>query len=173
IQLVGPHAMRGVFDAVQNVIEAGRQGLDVFRIERSDEGLIEAGENIVRDLVALALQSLDLLAGFGELRVPGCSALQHQAGRFGDIFHLLQKQGEEFFFAGQQFHTSSSWRNMLSGRHYLSNSLHVYCYSSVTIGKSSGSAATGPVSESRYRVSSRRLGFRFPIAESIFCLRSG
>src|SRR5262249_10351124 len=46
-------------------------------------------------------------------------------------------------------------------------------YDSEMIGKSSGSASLPPLSVSRNRVSSSRPGFRFPIADSIFCLRSG
>src|SRR5262249_46475627 len=111
--------------------------------------------------------------GLGELGISRRGALQHQPGCFGDILDLLQKQGEEFFFAGQQFHSSSWWRSSVSGRNYISNSAACYCYNSVTIGKAPRSAATKLASVSRYRVSSSRPGFRFPMAESMFCFRSG
>ena len=49
----------GVFDSVCYVIQRRRQIVDVFRIERGDEGLVETFEDFVNHLVAAVLEHRD------------------------------------------------------------------------------------------------------------------
>src|ERR1039457_5088447 len=107
IQTVGEDAMGGVFDAVQHVVQARGKRVDVLRIERSDECLVQAGEGVVNDLVALRFQGSDFLAGprHGRVAVPHC--VQQQPGGFDDQLHLTYEQREELFFARQESEEAS------------------------------------------------------------------
>ena len=65
VDLVGHQAVRRVLDAVEHIVQCRGDVVDVLRVERRDEGLVQAGEDLVNDFVALVLQSVD----FG-----GCAA---------------------------------------------------------------------------------------------------
>jgi hypothetical protein len=49
-----------VVNAVQNVVERGGEGLDVFGIERGDEGGTEAVEDIVDDVISFIFNAADV-----------------------------------------------------------------------------------------------------------------
>ena len=60
-ELEGPHPAGHALDAVEDVVEAAGQVVDVLPLERRDEGVAELGEELVGDVVALVLDRLDLL----------------------------------------------------------------------------------------------------------------
>jgi hypothetical protein len=75
--------------------------VDVFAIEWSYEGLVELGEDVVRDLVALVLDGLDGLHLFRDASV----MREHLLERFSshdDVFGLLGEKIEETLFARQK-----------------------------------------------------------------------
>src|SRR5450432_1057041 len=91
---------RGI-DEIQHVIERGSQAVDVFAIERRDEGLIELGENIVGHVVATVLDVLELLhAGFNVLEV--LQQLLEQAGAVAKVAGHFGKHIEELRVSGNQ-----------------------------------------------------------------------
>ena len=51
----------GPVDQVDDVVEADGQLVDVLAVDRRDEGPVDAAEDLVRDLVALVLEALDLV----------------------------------------------------------------------------------------------------------------
>src|SRR6266850_833072 len=55
---VEPDALRGGVDQVEHVVQAGDEEVDVVSVHGSDEGLVEALDHGVRDLVALMLHVL-------------------------------------------------------------------------------------------------------------------
>ena len=93
--------MRGVLDPVQHVVQRRRDVVDVLRIDRGDEGLVQAGENLVNDLVALVLQHADFGGGARQPRIAVAHALQQQPGCFRDDLHLLEKQVVKLLLAWQ------------------------------------------------------------------------
>jgi hypothetical protein len=71
--------------------------VDILAIEGRDEGLVELGEEIVSDLVAFVLDSLDALDLFGYAGV----VREHFHERFGavmDVLGLLREKVEETLF---------------------------------------------------------------------------
>ena len=61
-RFVQEHAVRGGLDAVQDVVEAPGQVVDVLMIEGGDEGAIEAVGDLVGGDLTLVLDLLDLTA---------------------------------------------------------------------------------------------------------------
>src|SRR6266850_6263457 len=75
--------------------------MNVFAIKRSDKSLIELGEDVVGNLVALVLNGLNGLHLLGHARV----VRKHLLKRFGsndDIFSLFCEKAEETLFARQK-----------------------------------------------------------------------
>jgi hypothetical protein len=75
--------------------------VDVFTVERRDEGLVELDEEVVGDFVAFVLDSLDALDLFGDARV----VREHFHEGFGsvvNIFGLLGEEVEKTLFARQE-----------------------------------------------------------------------
>src|SRR5579884_2519262 len=110
LRAVGHDAVRRFLDAVENVIQVRRQRVDVFGIERSNEGLVQADVDVVDDLVALLFEHVDLGRRGGELRVPFLRALQQQQRGFDDDSGLIQEKLIELLVAGQQSHASSVYK---------------------------------------------------------------
>jgi hypothetical protein len=76
--------------------------VDVFAIEWSYEGLVELGEDVVRDLVALVLDGLDGLHLFRDASVMREHLLVERFGSHNDVFGLLGEKIEETLFARQK-----------------------------------------------------------------------
>ena len=93
IDAVGNQAVRRVLDAVQNVVERGGDAVDVLGIDGSDEGLIQAAENFVDDLVTLVLEHRDFRGGAGQPRIPGTDALEEEPRGLRDNLHLSWQTG--------------------------------------------------------------------------------
>src|SRR5579864_1207598 len=88
--LIHHKADAGGIDEVENVIERGSQTVDVFAIERSDEGLVKLGENIVRHVVAAMLNVLELL----DARINVLKVFQHLFEQTGAITQIAGHFGE-------------------------------------------------------------------------------
>ena len=90
-------ARRGV-DQVDHVVQPAAKFVNVFAVERRDEGLIELGQDGVRDFVAVVLDRLDFLNLFGNAGV----VLQHTEQSLradNDVVGLLVKKVEKSLFA--------------------------------------------------------------------------
>ena len=61
VDLIEADDRRGGVDRVHHVVERPGEGVDVFAIERRDEGAVQALDDLVRDEVALVLDFLDLV----------------------------------------------------------------------------------------------------------------
>ncbi len=59
----------------------GREGVDVLVVEGGDEGPVEGAHDLVRDLVALVLEGLDLPLTRREVRHVGEGLLEQAAER--------------------------------------------------------------------------------------------
>jgi hypothetical protein len=53
-------AIDGLVDEIEDVVDAADQLVDVLSVERRDEGLVQALDRLVRELVADVLEILDL-----------------------------------------------------------------------------------------------------------------
>ncbi len=74
--------MGRVFNAIQHIVEVRREGMQIFRIERSNKGLIQPRVNFVDDIVALLFQDLNSQSCLGELRIAGFRAVEQQRSSF-------------------------------------------------------------------------------------------
>jgi hypothetical protein len=75
--------------------------VNIFAVERRDEGLIELGEEVVGDFVAVVLDSLDALHLLGHARILRKHFQQsHSSGV--DVFSLLGEKVEKALFARQE-----------------------------------------------------------------------
>ncbi len=81
--------------------------VDVLRVERRDEGLLQQVEGVVDDFIALVFEDADLGCGSSQPRVADADALQEHAGRLANDVHLFEKERVEFVFAGKEFHIGS------------------------------------------------------------------
>jgi len=75
--------------------------MDVFRVERRDESLVEAREDLVNQFIAAPFQQSDFRGIAGESRAPGAQTVQQQPGCFGDHFHLFEEQAVELLLTWQ------------------------------------------------------------------------
>ena len=102
----GGHAIEdeaagGGVDQVDNVVELAAELVDVFAVQRSDEGLVELGKDVVSDLVALVLDGFDILDLLGH----GGVVRKHLEEGFGagvDVLGLLDEEIEKPFFTRQK-----------------------------------------------------------------------
>jgi len=94
--------MRRLLDLVQNIVRC-EPGVDVFRIERRNERLVQSRENLMDDFVALFFQIGDPARCIFE---PAASRQRlAAAGRsLIDQFYLANEEVEEFVFARKQSH---------------------------------------------------------------------
>jgi hypothetical protein len=58
-------ASRNRINTIDHVVEIARQEVDVLSVNRCDEGPVEAGHDLMRDLIGLMLEALD---GFRTIR---------------------------------------------------------------------------------------------------------
>ena len=65
-----------LLDVVEDVVETGREGVDVLVVERGDEGSIQGAHDLVGKLVALVLEGLDLPPACRKIRHVGESQLE-------------------------------------------------------------------------------------------------
>src|SRR5450756_1936782 len=90
-----------LFDHVQDVIQAGDEGVDLLAIEGRDEGSLEPAPDVVADLVAAALRLPNLLG-----RLVGIvERSQHRlelAGAVKDVGRVLHEEVKESLFAWDQ-----------------------------------------------------------------------
>ena len=81
--------MRGVLDSVQDIVQRGRDAVDVLGIDGGDEGLVQAVKYFVDDFVALMLQNGNFRGGAGQPRVAGTNAVEQDPRGLGDNLHLF------------------------------------------------------------------------------------
>ena len=92
LDLVEAEEVAGLLDVVDDVVDLGRQAVDVLAVERRDEGRVEAPDDVVGDPVALLL-------GLEDLPVQALAAvgppLEHLAQQLGRAQGVLPRLGEE------------------------------------------------------------------------------
>src|SRR3954454_19610848 len=101
LDAVEPEVVRDLLDVVDDVVERGGQVEDVLALDRRDERLVEALDDVVRDPVALLLADHDLA---GELTVVGPAVedvLEDLAG-LHDVAARLLEQVEELALAARE-----------------------------------------------------------------------
>jgi hypothetical protein len=79
--------------------------MQIFRIERRDEGLIQSGKKLMRYLIGFVLDTLDLTGHPVQRRPVGADAFVQQARCFNDSVRLFFQEIEEFFIAGKKSHS--------------------------------------------------------------------
>ena len=99
-QLEGPHAAGHALDAVEDVVEAAGQAVDVLPFERGDEGVAEPGEELVGDVVALVLDGLDVLVFLLDVLVVVDELLEGQ-GALPEVGGVLAEEVEELVVLGK------------------------------------------------------------------------
>src|SRR5829696_2645431 len=98
LDLVEPEVVGNLLGVVHDVVERGRQRVDVLTVNRRDEHLIEPLDDVVRDPVAVLLADQDLpreLVALGVL----LEQFLEQPGRAQDVPAGLLKQVEELSVA--------------------------------------------------------------------------
>jgi hypothetical protein len=101
VDAVEDEAAGGGIDEIDDVVDLAAELVDVFAVERSDESLVELGENAVRDFVAFVLDGFDGLHLLGHARV----LRKHLLERFGshdDVIRLFGEKAEEALFMRHQ-----------------------------------------------------------------------
>ena len=94
VDAIEDEAAGGGVDQVDDVVHGAAEFVHVFAVERGDEGLVELGEDLVGDFVALMLDGLHALNLFGDAGV----VFQHAGERVGaadDVFGLFAEEDEE------------------------------------------------------------------------------
>jgi hypothetical protein len=90
-----------LLDVVEDVVQTGCEGVDIFVVEGGDEGPVEGAHDLVGDLVAPMLESLDL--PLTRRKVPPVSeSLFEQASRTDDRRSLLFEEVVEATLAGDE-----------------------------------------------------------------------
>jgi len=97
-------AARDAVDHVHHVVQVGRELVDIFAIERCDEGAVQPVHHFVGDLVGLVLEPFDRFdvtdAALGRRREQVAQVLR----RLLVPRSHRDEQVEELFFPGQQAH---------------------------------------------------------------------
>ena len=98
-------------DEVQHVVEGRCKQVNVFAVERRDEGLVELDEDAVGHLVAAVLDLGDLGDGSGHLVVVVViEQIRQDASAVGDVIGYVNEQVEELRFSRYKAnHESVSW----------------------------------------------------------------
>ena len=107
IDPIGEQAMGDVFNAIEHIVEAGAEGMDVLRVERSDEGLIEPGEEFVDNFVPFVFKLFDAGSHQFEMGVPFGDPICQSLSGLGNNAGLVVKLFEEFLFLGKKSHSAS------------------------------------------------------------------
>src|SRR5579871_109136 len=101
LNVVHDQAVAGGIDEIEHVIEGGGEAVHVLAVERSDEGLVEPGQNGVGQLVGGVFVLLDP----GNARRDVAIILQQlgeDAGALGDLRGKVGKHVEELVITGYQ-----------------------------------------------------------------------
>ena len=102
--MIGHQAVGGIFYAVEHVVQRRRDGVDVLGIDGRDEGLVQAGENLMDQLISAVFQDAYFGGRAGHPAVADAHRIRQQTRRFGDNAGLLLKQIEELLVTGQKSH---------------------------------------------------------------------
>ena len=95
------HPARHALDAVQDVVEAAGEAVDVLPVERGDEGLPELGEDLVGDHVPLVLDVLDVLVFFFYFLVVVHELLKGQDAGL-EVGRVLAEEPEKLLVLGEE-----------------------------------------------------------------------
>ena len=109
-------------DEVDDVVEADRELVDVLPVDRRDEGPVDAAQDLVRDLVALVLEALDLV-GHGRDRGLAFEETGVDLGRFVDAYGelgeplevlLVSRQDVQHARPGERRHPTAELQALLT-----------------------------------------------------------
>ncbi len=78
--------------------------MQIFRIERSDKGLIQSGKKLMGNLIGVVLDPFDFAGHPVQRQTVGAYAFVQEARCFDDSVRLFFQQIEEFFIAGKESH---------------------------------------------------------------------
>src|SRR2546421_165645 len=101
LDLVEAHVVGDLLGVVDDVVERRGQLVDVLAVDRGDEGLVEALDDVVGDPVALLLADQDVPRQVGALRVVAEHLVQ-EVGRAHDVARRLLEQVEELAVVGNE-----------------------------------------------------------------------
>src|SRR2546425_360373 len=102
-----PPAGGGGLEVVEDVVEASREVVDVFAVDRRDEGRVQSPDDLVGDLVARVLDLLDRVR-LGPRVGKGVDQLVEETGRPDDVLRLLLEVVEEPDFLRDQIEHGAS-----------------------------------------------------------------
>src|SRR3954454_20610983 len=98
---VQPQVVGDLLDVVDDVVERGGEVEDVLALDRRDERLVEALDDVVRDPVALLLADHDVARQLAVVRPPVEHVLEDLAG-LDDVAASLLEQVEELALARRE-----------------------------------------------------------------------
>src|SRR3954471_14888504 len=98
LDLVEGEVVRGLLDEVDDVVERRGELEDVLAVDRRDEGLVEAMDDVVRDPVAVLLAHDDVARQRGGVR-PAAQQPHQQLGRGDDVARRSFEQVEGLLVA--------------------------------------------------------------------------
>src|SRR5437773_719950 len=99
--------VRGGLEVVEDVVEASREVVDVFAVDRRDEGRVQSPDDLVGDLVARVLDLLDRVR-LGPRVGKGVDQLVEETGGPDDVLRLLLEVVEEPDFPRDQIEHGAS-----------------------------------------------------------------
>src|SRR3954471_20906157 len=101
LDLVEAEVVGDLFRVVDDVVQGARQRVDVLAVDRRDEHLVEAADDVVRDAVALLLADQDV-AGEGGVLGVAAQHLVEQVGGAQDVAGGLLEEVEELAIPGHE-----------------------------------------------------------------------
>src|SRR5579859_4429725 len=99
--LVHDQADAGGVDEVEDVVERGGQAVNVFAIERGNEGLVELGEDVMGHVVTAVLNVLELADAVVDV-VEVLEGLLEQAGAVAEVAGHFGEHVKEFGVSGNE-----------------------------------------------------------------------
>lgn len=104
LDAIRDHLVGHFFDAIKNVVQVRSERVNVFRVNRSDERLVQLLKNLMNDFVACPFQLRNFFCGFFHTIA---SALHQQHAGLRNQADLAKKIVIKLFFPGEKPHTAS------------------------------------------------------------------
>ena len=95
------------------VTDVGRVNDGTFN-QYAYDGMVQAAEDFMDDLVAFSLERRYLLAALGQVGVSSPHSFHEQRSGLGDVGYLIEEEGKKLFFAWKKSHRLSDEPNTRS-----------------------------------------------------------
>src|SRR5581483_5701614 len=101
LEMVERNQRRRIVDRIHDVVQRSREQMDVLAVDRCDERLVEALDDVVREEVALVLDFLHLVRAIRQWRVDREHLIEQPRTR-ANLVRESDEIGEESFLTGDE-----------------------------------------------------------------------